>query len=72
MNPLPKTRRYSRSERHTYGWQVSFRQSVMWPDGQITRHLFSDIGADKNAAIWNALRPLTYMEKNNHREYCLV
>ena len=72
MKPLSKTRRYSRSGRHAYGWQVSFRQSVLWPDGQITRHLFSDIGTDKNTAVCNALRPLSRMEKNNHRDYCRI
>jgi hypothetical protein len=72
MKPLPKSRRYTRSERHAYGWKVSFRQSVRWPDGQITRHLFSDIGTDKGAAIWNALRPLQYMATNDHRSYCLA
>lgn len=67
---IPSSRRYWKSRKHAYGWEVGFRQSIRWPDGQVTRHLFRDIGTDRSAAIFNALRCFPCIADNNHRDYC--
>lgn len=57
-SPIPSTRRFWKDEFHAYGWQVGFKETVRFADGQTARISFTDIGTDRNAAIGNALRYL--------------
>lgn len=63
---IPSSRRYIRDCRHPYGWQISYRQTVQWPDGNRTRVYFSDIGVDRCAAIGNSLRAFSAADMSPH------
>lgn len=60
------SRRMIKDESHAYGWKVSYRQTVVWPDGKKARVFFSDIGVDKNAAIGNSLRCFNADDMSRH------
>jgi hypothetical protein len=51
----PRSIRYSRNKSHPYGWQVSFRCSLILPDGTRKSASFSALGTDRRAAMANAL-----------------
>lgn len=55
---ITSTRRFWKDQFHAYGWEVGFTMSLRFPDGQIGRTSFRDIGTDRCAAISNALRIL--------------
>ena len=55
---IPQSRRFQGDRPHVYGWEVAFVQSFRFPDGQISRMAFHDIGTDRRAAIANAYRAL--------------
>lgn len=63
---LPTSRRMVKDERHPYGWKVSYRQTVVWPDGQKARVYFSDIGTHRQTALANSLRAFNADEMSQH------
>ena len=62
----PSSRRMIKDEFHAYGGKVSFRQTVIWPDGKKVRVYFSDIGVNKSAAIGNSLRCFNADDMSRH------
>lgn len=65
---LPSSRRFTRDRWHPYGHEVIFRQSIRWPSGKITRHVFRDIGVNRSAAIGNSLRHLQALAEAGEQE----
>jgi hypothetical protein len=51
----PRSLRYYRNQSHPYGWQVSFRCSLILLDGTRKSASFSALGTDRRAAMANAL-----------------
>ena len=51
----PRSLRYYRNEWHPYGWKVSFRCSLILPDGTRKSASFGALGIDRRAAMANAL-----------------
>jgi hypothetical protein len=51
----PRSLRYYRNQSHPYGWQISFRCSLILPDGTRKSAYFGALGTDRRAAMANAL-----------------
>lgn len=51
---INSTRRFWKNEWHPYGWQVGFKLSIRFADGQIGRISCSGIGTTEGAAVANA------------------
>lgn len=66
LTPIPTSRRFLKDKFHAYGWQVSFMQTCVHPNGVKERIHFSSLGTDRRNAMNHALRRL-FIDVNNPR-----